>query len=410
MFLFMNLDEKPINEEPFYVKKESDGIIVEAAIQYTDSMDEDVRCYTNNIINPEGGTHLSGFRTALTSAINTYAQKAELLKGLTDSLSGDDVREGLTAVVSVKVTNPQFEGQTKIKLNNPEVKTAVAKVIRDELLTYLDEHPKEARAIIDKAVLSYKAKAAAKAARDAVIRKNALESTTLPGKLADCISNDPKECELYIVEGDSAGGSAKQGRDRHTQAVLPLRGKIINTNKYRVDRVLSNNEFKDITTALGVGIGASLDVSKLRYHKIIIMSDADVDGLHITTLVLTLLYRFFKPLIEQGYVYVAQPPLHKVEIGKKKYYFLNDEEKDAFVRKAKTEGKTPVANRFKGLGEMNPDQLWETTMNPETRVLKRVQIEDAQEAEKTFEMLMGTEVPPRRRFIQKYAKKANLDI
>jgi len=406
----MNLDEKPINEEPFYVKKESDGIIVEAAIQYTDSMDEDVRCYTNNIINPEGGTHLSGFRTALTSAINTYAQKAELLKGLTDSLSGDDVREGLTAVVSVKVTNPQFEGQTKIKLNNPEVKTAVAKVIRDELLTYLDEHPKEARAIIDKAVLSYKAKAAAKAARDAVIRKNALESTTLPGKLADCISNDPKECELYIVEGDSAGGSAKQGRDRHTQAVLPLRGKIINTNKYRVDRVLSNNEFKDITTALGVGIGASLDVSKLRYHKIIIMSDADVDGLHITTLVLTLLYRFFKPLIEQGYVYVAQPPLHKVEIGKKKYYFLNDEEKDAFVRKAKTQGKTPVANRFKGLGEMNPDQLWETTMNPETRVLKRVQIEDAQEAEKTFEMLMGTEVPPRRRFIQKYAKKANLDI
>ncbi|HOK59502.1 MAG TPA: toprim domain-containing protein, partial [Candidatus Dojkabacteria bacterium] len=298
----------------------------------------------------------------------------------------------------------------KIKLNNPEVKTAVAKVIRDELLTYLDEHPKEARAIIDKAVLSYKAKAAAKAARDAVIRKNALESTTLPGKLADCISNDPRECELYIVEGDSAGGSAKQGRDRHTQAVLPLRGKIINTNKYRVDRVLGNNEFKDITTALGVGIGASLDVSKLRYHKIIIMSDADVDGLHITTLVLTLLYRFFKPLIEQGYVYVAQPPLHKVEIGKKKYYFLNDEEKDAFVRKAKTEGKTPVANRFKGLGEMNPDQLWETTMNPETRVLKRVQIEDAQEAEKTFEMLMGTEVPPRRRFIQKYAKKANLDI
>ena len=408
--LFMNLDEKPINEEPFYVKKESDEMVVEAAIQYTDSMDESVKCYTNNIINPEGGTHLSGFRTALTSAINTYAQKADLLKGLTDSLSGDDVREGLTAVISVKVTNPQFEGQTKIKLNNPEVKNVVAKVIRDELLTYFDEHPKEAKSIIDKAVLSYKAKAAAKAARDAVIRKNALESTTLPGKLADCISNDPKECELYVVEGDSAGGSAKQGRDRHTQAVLPLRGKIINTNKYRVDRVLGNNEFKDITTALGVGIGASLDVSKLRYHKIIIMSDADVDGLHITTLVLTLLYRFFKPLIEQGYVYVAQPPLHKVEIWKKKYYFLNDEEKDAFVRKAKAAGKTPVANRFKGLGEMNPDQLWETTMSPQTRVLKRVQIEDAQEAEKTFEMLMGTEVPPRRRFIQRYAKKANLDV
>lgn len=408
--LFMNIDEKLVNEIPFYVKKEHEDIVVEAAIQYTNSMDENVKCYTNNIINPEGGTHLAGFRTALTSAINTYAQKSELLKGLTTTLNGDDVREGLTAVISVKVTNPQFEGQTKIKLNNPEVKNAVAKVIRDELLVYFDEHPKEAKAIIDKAILSYKAKAAAKAARDAVIRKSALESTTLPGKLADCISNDPKDCELYIVEGDSAGGSAKQGRDRHTQAVLPLRGKIINTHKYRVDRVLGNNEFKDITTALGVGIGTTLDISKLRYHKIIIMSDADVDGLHITTLVLTLLFRFFKPLIDGGYVYVAQPPLHKVEIGKKKYYFLNDTEKDTFVKKAKAAGKSPVANRFKGLGEMNPGQLWETTMSPETRVLKQVNIQDAEEAEKVFEMLMGNEVPPRRRFIQKYAKKAILDI
>ncbi len=408
--LFMNIDEKLINDVPFYVNKTHEGVLVEAAIQYTNSMDENVRCYTNNIINPEGGTHLSGFRTALTSAINTYAQKADLLKGLTTSLSGDDVREGLTAVLSVKVANPQFEGQTKIKLNNPEVKNAVAKVIRDELLVYLDEHPKEAKSILEKAILAYKAKAAAKAARDAVIRKSALESTTLPGKLADCISSDPKEAELYIVEGDSAGGSAKQGRDRHTQAVLPLRGKIINTHKYRVDRVLGNNEFKDITTALGVGIGSTLDVSKLRYHKVIIMSDADVDGLHITTLVLTLLYRFFKPLIEQGYVYVAQPPLHKVEIGKKKYYFINDDEKNIFVKKAKDSGKAPVSNRFKGLGEMNPDQLWETTMNPENRVLKRVHIEDAEEAEKTFEMLMGNEVPPRRRFIQRYAKKANLDV
>ncbi len=408
--LFMNIDEKLVNEIPFYVKKEQDEIVVEAAIQYTNSMDENVKCYTNNIINPEGGTHLSGFRTALTGAINTYAQKSELLKGLTTTLNGDDVREGLTAVISVKVTNPQFEGQTKIKLNNPEVKNAVAKVIRDELLVYFDEHPKEAKAVIDKAILSYKAKAAAKAARDAVIRKSALESTTLPGKLADCISNDPKDCELYIVEGDSAGGSAKQGRDRHTQAVLPLRGKIINTHKYRVDRVLGNNEFKDITTALGVGIGTTLDISKLRYHKVIIMSDADVDGLHITTLVLTLLFRFFKPLIDGGYVYVAQPPLHKVEIGKKKYYFINDNEKDLFVKKAKAAGKSPIANRFKGLGEMNPGQLWETTMSPETRVLKQVNIQDAQEAEKVFEMLMGNEVPPRRRFIQKYAKKAILDI
>ncbi|OGC43011.1 DNA topoisomerase IV subunit B, partial [candidate division WS6 bacterium RIFOXYD1_FULL_33_8] len=408
--LFMNIDEKFVNEQPFYVNKENEGVLVEAAIQYTNSMDENVKCYTNNIINPEGGTHLAGFRTALTSAINTYAQKSELLKGLTSTLNGDDVREGLTAVISVKVANPQFEGQTKIKLNNPEVKNAVAKVIRDELLIYFDEHPKEAKAIIDKAILSYKAKAAAKAARDAVIRKSALESTALPGKLADCISSNPADSELYIVEGDSAGGSAKQGRDRHTQAVLPLRGKIINTHKYRVDRVLGNNEFKDITTALGVGIGTTLDIAKLRYHKIVIMSDADVDGLHITTLVLTLLYRFFKPLIDGGYVYVAQPPLHKVEIGKKKYYFLNDNEKDEFVRKAKAAGKVPVSNRFKGLGEMNPGQLWETTMSPETRVLKQVKIDDAEEAEKVFEMLMGTEVPPRRRFIQKYAKRANLDV
>lgn len=408
--LFMNIDEKFVNEDPFYIKKELDGVLVETAIQYTNAMDENVKCYTNNIINPEGGTHLSGFRTALTSAINTYAQKTDLLKGLTTSLSGDDVREGLTAVVSVKVANPQFEGQTKIKLNNPEVKNAVAKIVRDELLMYFEEHPKEAKAIIDKAVLAYKAKAAAKAARDAVIRKSALESTTLPGKLADCISKNPADSELYIVEGDSAGGSAKQGRDRHTQAVLPLRGKIINTHKYRVDRVLGNNEFKDITTALGVGIGDTLDISKLRYHKVIIMSDADVDGLHITTLVLTLLYRFFKPLIDGGYIYVAQPPLHKVEIGKKKYYFLNDSEKDAFIRKAKDAGKNPTSNRFKGLGEMNPEQLWETTMSPEKRALKQVSIEDGEEAEKVFEMLMGTEVPPRRRFIQKYARRANLDV
>ena len=407
---FLNLDEKVIGNEPFYMSKQEDDVVVEVAMQYTDGMDEDVRCYTNNIINPEGGTHLAGFRTAITSALNTYAQKAELLKGLSGTLSGDDVREGLTAVVSVKVPSPQFEGQTKIKLNNPEVKSIVGKVVRDELLTFLTENPLIAKEIIGKAVLANKAKAAAKAARDAVIRKSALETTTLPGKLADCTSRDPVECELFIVEGNSAGGSAKQGRDRHTQAILPLRGKIINTHKYRGDRVLENSEFNDITTALGVGIGDTFDISKLRYHKIIIMSDADVDGLHITTLVLTLFFRFFRPLIEQGYVYVAQPPLHKVEIGKKKYYFLNDEEKNEFVTKAKAEGKVPVSNRFKGLGEMNPEQLRETTMDAEKRVLKKVHIEDAEEAEKTFEMLMGNEVPPRRRFIQTHARKATLDI
>ncbi len=407
---FLNIDSKVIGDEPFYMKKQDGDVLVEVALQYTDEMDEDVRCYTNNIINPEGGTHLAGFRTAITSAINTYAQKSELLKGVNGTLNGDDVREGLTAIISVKVPDPQFEGQTKIKLNNPEVKSIVARVVRDELLTFFDEHPQQAKDIIGKAVLANKAKAAAKAARDAVIRKSALESTTLPGKLADCTSKIPAECELFIVEGDSAGGSAKQGRDRHTQAILPLRGKIMNTHKYRIDKVLANNEFNDITTALGVGIGDTLDISKLRYHKIIIMSDADVDGLHITTLVLTLLFRFFRPLIEQGYVYVAQPPLHKVEIGKKKYYFLNDEEKNAFVKKAKMEGKTPVENRFKGLGEMNPEQLRETTMDPNSRVLKQVHIEDAEEAEKIFEMLMGNEVPPRRRFIQTYANRANLDI
>lgn len=407
---FLNIDEKAIGSEPFYMSKQEDDVVVEVSLQYTDNMDEDVRCYTNNIINPEGGTHLAGFRTAITSAINTYATKAELLKGLSGTLSGDDVREGLTAIVSVKVPSPQFEGQTKIKLNNPEVKSIVGKVVRDELLTFFTENPQVAKDIIGKAVLANKAKAAAKAARDAVIRKSALETTTLPGKLADCTSKDPAESELFIVEGNSAGGSAKQGRDRHTQAILPLRGKIINTHKYRVDRVLENNEFNDITTALGVGIGDTLDISKLRYHKIIIMSDADVDGLHITTLVLTLLFRFFRPLIENGYVYVAQPPLHKVEIGKKKYYFLNDEEKDEFVAKAKLAGKSPVSNRFKGLGEMNPEQLRETTMDITKRVLKKVHIEDAEEAEKVFEMLMGNEVPPRRRFIQTYAKKATLDI
>lgn len=407
---FINLEMKSIGEEPFYMNKQEGDIMVEVALQYTDDMDEDVRCYTNNIINPEGGTHLAGFRTAITSAINTYATKSELLKGLNGTLSGDDVREGLTAVISVKVPNPQFEGQTKIKLNNPEVKSVVAKVVRDELLTYFEEHPQDAKNVIGKAVLANKAKAAAKAARDAVIRKNALESTTLPGKLADCTSKDPAESELFIVEGNSAGGSAKQGRDRHTQAILPLRGKIINTHKYRVDRVLENSEFNDITTALGVGIGDTLDMAKLRYHKIIIMSDADVDGLHITTLVLTLLFRFFRPLIEGGFVYVAQPPLHKVEIGKKKFYFLNDSEKDDFVNKAKLTGKNPVSNRFKGLGEMNPEQLRDTTMDPDTRVLKKVHIEDAEEAEKVFEMLMGNEVPPRRRFIQSHARKATLDI
>ncbi|KKR06273.1 MAG: gyrase subunit B protein [candidate division WS6 bacterium GW2011_GWF2_39_15] len=406
---FMNLDEKSLSDV-FYMKSEDEGVVVEVAVQYTDSLEENVKCYTNNIMNPEGGTHLAGFRTALTSAINTYATSEELLKGVKEGLGGDDVREGLSAVISVKVPEPQFEGQTKIKLNNPEVKSIVQKLVKEELTTYFNENPKEAKGIIGKAVLAFKARAAAKAAREAVIRKGVLEGSGLPGKLADCSSKDPAASELYIVEGDSAGGSAKQGRDRSIQAILPLRGKIINSHKYRIDRILANNEFKDIVTALGVGIGDTMNVENIRYHKIIIMADADVDGSHIATLVLTLLYRFFRPLIEKGYVYLAQPPLFKVEVGKSRYYFISEKEKDAFIIQADKAGKKTVTGRFKGLGEMNPEQLWETTMDPATRVLKRVEIRDAEEAEKTFEMLMGVEVPPRRRFIQRYSTLANLDV
>ncbi|MCA9375215.1 DNA topoisomerase IV subunit B, partial [Candidatus Dojkabacteria bacterium] len=406
---YMNLDEKVVGE-PFYSNTEVDDIVVEVALQYNNSLDENVKTYTNNIHNPEGGTHLSGFRAALTKAINEYATKNDMLKGLKDNLGGDDVREGLTAIVSVKVRDPQFEGQTKIKLNNPEVKGAVQKAVKESLNIYFEEHPKEAKGIIGKAVLASKARAAAKAARDAVVRKGALESAGLPGKLSDCSSKDPAECELFIVEGDSAGGSAKDGRDRRTQAVLPLRGKIINTQKYRVDRVLANNEIKDIVTALGIGIGDELDLSKMRYHKVILMNDADVDGSHITTLVLTAFFRFFKPLIEQGFVYVAQPPLFKIEVDKKKYYFISEREKDQFYGEIIKAGKTAKVNRFKGLGEMNPDQLRDTTMDPELRVLKQIKIEDAEDSEKTFEMLMGVEVPPRKRFIQTHAKAATLDV
>lgn len=406
---YMNLDENVISE-PFHIQDEEDNVIVDIALQYNDNLDENVKCYANNIVNPDGGTHLSGFRAALTSAVNEYANENELLKGLKDNLTGNDVREGLTAVVSVKVPDPQFEGQTKIKLNNPEVRSAVQKVVRDGLLTYFNETPSVAKSIIGKAVLASKARAAAKAARDAVVRKGALESAGLPGKLSDCSSNDPEKSELFIVEGDSAGGSAKQGRNREFQAILPLRGKIINTQKYRLDRVLKNNEIKDMVTALGVGIDQTLDVSKLRYHKVILMNDADVDGAHISTLVLTILFRFFKPLIEAGYVYVAQPPLYKIEVGKQKYYFLSDQEKEAFVKKTKRAGKNISISRFKGLGEMDPDQLWDTAMDPEKRVLKQVSIQDAEEADKVFEMLMGTEVAPRRRFIQTNAKRATLDI
>ncbi len=406
---YLNLNETKVGDI-FHTTGEDDGVQVELALQYNSTMNETVKCYTNNILNPEGGTHLAGFRTALTKSINGYAVDNSLLKNENENLTGDDSREGLTAVVSVRVSDPQFEGQTKIKLNNPEVKSAVYRVLKDKLDNYFNENPGEAKAIIGKAVLAYKARVAAKAARDAVMRKNALEGGGLPGKLADCSSKEAKECELYLVEGDSAGGSAKQARDRHTQAVLPLKGKPMNSQKYRIDRVLNNPETKDMISAFGCGIGEHMDTSKLRYHKIVILSDADVDGQHITTLVLTLLYKFFKPLIKEGYVYVAQPPLFKVEVGKQRYYITSESEKDEFVKKLIAEGKKPVVNRFKGLGEMNPVQLEETVMKPETRTLKKVTIMDAEEADRTFEMLMGEQVPPRRKFIQENSRYANLDI
>ncbi len=406
---FFNINEKSISEV-CYVKGEEQDVIVECALQYSNALDEKVKCYTNNILNPEGGTHLTGFKSALTKAINNHAQANDLIKGIKENLGGDDVREGLTAIISVKVPDPQFEGQTKIKLNNPEVQKIVLKVVKEGLETHFNENPKDAKNIILKAVLAFKARAAAKAARDAVVRKGAFEGGGLPGKLADCSSKNPEECELYLVEGDSAGGSAKQGRNRENQAVLPLGGKPINSQKYRIDRVLNNPELKDFITALGCGIGETMDLRKLRYHKIILMNDADVDGLHITTLVLTLIFRYLRPLIEGGYIYVAQPPLFKVEVGKQKYYFLNDQEKNSFVKKIEQSNRKPVINRFKGLGEMNPSQLWETTMNPETRALKQVLIEDLTLTEQTFEILMGKEVPPRRRFIKNNAKNANLDV
>jgi len=326
-------------------------------------------------------------------------------------LTGDDVREGLTAVISVKVSEPQFEGQTKMKLNNPEVQGAVMKVVREGLEQYLSENPDEARRILDKATLAFRARTAAKAAREAVIRKGALDSASLPGKLADCSSRDPKESELYIVEGDSAGGSAKQGRDRHTQAILPLRGKPINSEKYRIDKVLKNDKLEEMVIALGCGIGESIDLSKLRYHKVILMNDADVDGAHITTLVLTFLYRHMPELIEDGYVYVAQSPLFLAKVGKEKHYLIDEAAKQRFIEDRISQGKDiPEFQRFKGLGEMNPEDLWETTMNPETRILKRISIDDAEEADKVFDMLMGEEVPPRKRFIMSHAKTANLDV
>jgi len=404
----LNKQYKIIHKNIFYVNQTLENIGVEIALQYTDDIQERVLTFANNIINPEGGTHLAGFRIALTKSINDYLSKNEA----ESKLSGEDVREGLTAVVSVKVTNPQFEGQTKIKLHNPEVTQVVRKVVEAELKRFLEENPTAAKSIAGRVLLSFKARKAAKAARDAVIRKGAFEGGALPGKLADCSNRNPVNCEIYVVEGDSAGGSAKQARDRSTQAVLPLSGKPINSEKYRIDRVLANEKLKDLVIALGSGIGETFDESKLRYHKIILMNDADVDGSHITTLMLTFFYRHFRSLINKGYLYVAQPPLFRIEVDKDTIiWVLSEEELNSKTAELTTKKITPkLVQRFKGLGEMNPEQLWETTMNPGNRILKKIQIEDAEEADSVFEVLMGNEVAPRRKFIQANSYQAFLDV
>ncbi len=392
-----------------YVEKQVEGIGIEAAIQYTDAYTESVYSFANTINTVDGGTHLTGLRTAITRVINDYARKNGLLKESDPNFTGDDTREGLTAIVSIKHPDPQFESQTKVKLMNAEVQTYVQQVVGEAFATFLEENPSAARAIVQKCLTSARARDAARKARDLVIRKSALESLTLPGKLADCSERDPSKTELFIVEGDSAGGSAKQGRDRHFQAILPLRGKILNTERSRLDKILNNNEVKAIISALGTGIGDNFDLKGLRYGRVIIMTDADVDGSHIRTLLLTFFFRYMQPLIEEGHLYIAQPPLYRLAWKNQLRYAYSDAEKDEILKSLN--GEKVTIQRYKGLGEMNPQQLWETTMNPQTRTLLLVTIEDAAEADRTFDMLMGDAVDPRRRFIQTHARAVrNLDI
>ncbi len=404
----------PLHQNIFYCQGEYEDIIVEAAFQYTQDYEIYEESFANNILTEEGGTHLTGFRGALTRTINDYARRNELLKEGEENLSGEDIREGITAVVSVKIKQPQFEGQTKAKLGNPEAKIAVETVVSEKLFDFLEKNPTDAKQIIEKALLSQKARKAAKAARQTVLKKRILEGLSLPGKLADCISRKPEERELYIVEGESAGGSAKQARDRNFQAILPLRGKILNVEKARLDKVLSSKEIKSLIVALGTAIAEDFNIDKIRYHRIIIMTDSDVDGSHIRTLLLTLFFRYFQPVIERGYLYVAQPPLYRIQKGKRIEYAYTEADKEeilADMKKDKKEKGEIVIQRYKGLGEMTPQQLWDTTMNPENRVLKKITIEDAKEADRIFDTLMGSEVAPRKKFIQIHAKKVkNLDI
>jgi DNA gyrase subunit B len=392
-----------------YLEKETDNIVVEVAFQYTDSFSETTLAFANTINTVDGGTHLTGFRSALTRTINDTGRKAGYLRDSDPNLSGDDVREGLTAIISVKVPEPQFESQTKVKLMNPEVKSAVESAVADALSEFMETDSRAARKIVDKGLTALKARAAARKARNLVIRKSALESMTLPGKLADCSSRDPAKSELFIVEGDSAGGSAKQGRDRHFQAILPLRGKILNTERANLNRILSNKEIQAIISALGCGIGQEFNLENLRYNRVILMNDADVDGAHITTLALTFFFRYMQPLIESGHLYIAQPPLYLVKVGRNAEYVYTETELQDTL--ANLEDRRFSLQRYKGLGEMNPEQLWDTTMDPENRTLIQVTIEDAAEADDVFSMLMGKAVPPRRRFIQSHAREVqNLDV
>ncbi len=409
--LVKNLNSKKnIIHQPVYIKQQEEDKEVEIAIQYNDSFTENIASFVNIINTQEGGAHLTGFRTALTRTIKDYAKKKGFIKNEKDRISGEDVKEGLTAVISLKMPSKdlQFEGQTKTKLGNSEVQPIVAKIVRDALSTHFEENPQLARTIIAKILLSVKARNAAKAAKDAIMRKGIFDSLGLPGKLADCQSKDPKESELYIVEGDSAGGSAKQGRDRRFQAILPLKGKVLNTEKARLDKIVEFAELKDLIVALGMGIGETLNPEKLRYHKIIIMTDADVDGAHIATLLLTFFYRHLPETVEQGYVYLAVPPLYKITQGKKSLYVYTEEEKDLELKNIDL-NKPFHFQRYKGLGEMNPEQLWSTTMDPQHRLLKRIDIVDAQKADEMFTILMGSEVPPRKKFIQTHAHMADID-
>ncbi|MFH1508781.1 MAG: DNA topoisomerase (ATP-hydrolyzing) subunit B [bacterium] len=443
----LNRKAKVVHQTPFYVEKEQDKIMVETALQYREDVKSNEVSFANNIHTVDGGMHLVGFRTALTRVLNDYARKNGLIKDKDENLTGEDMREGLTAVVSVKLQNPQFEGQTKAKLGNPEARTAVNGIIGEEFANFLEEHPAEARAMIGKVLIAAKARMAAKAAKDVVLRKGALDGFALPGKLADCSTKDSSRAELFIVEGDSAGGSAKQGRDRMFQAILPLRGKILNVERARIDRMLSNKEIKSIIIALGTGVGEEVDLNKLRYNRIVIMTDADVDGAHIRTLLLTLFYRYFPELIEAGHLYIAQPPLFRIQKGAKFEYVYSENQKDDVVAKFEKDASTSLAQdakktieeeqteeneegekteegeeeikkksgvsiqRYKGLGEMNPTQLWDTTMDPETRSMLQVKVDDAEAATENFEILMGDEVEPRKRFIQTHAKKVkNLDV